>query len=82
MERFVDLSHTRGTSDQKEYAYIRLGGKLEAMLISTSLLESKLGSSSEQMAAASVCVNVGSFADPQDAQGLAHFLGGCIILLA
>lgn len=29
-----------------------------------------------------MCVGVGSFSDPQDAQGLAHFLGKWMTLLA
>lgn len=33
-------------------------------------------------AAAAMCVGVGSFSDPQDAQGLAHFLGKWMTLLA
>ena len=30
-------------------------------------------------AAAAMCVGVGSFSDPADAQGMAHFLGECLL---
>lgn len=73
--------------DKKSYRLIRLGNGLTALLVSTQkdlLDEKKDGKRSDatknvtsprKKAACSLTVDVGSFSDPRDVQGLAHFVG-------
>lgn len=58
-------------SDQREYRYIRLENGLKVLLISDAAADK---------AAASLDVNVGSRQDPEDYQGLAHFLEHMLFL--
>lgn len=51
--------------DKRKYKHITLPNKLSVLLISDE---------DSDMASAAMAVNVGFFADPHDAQGLAHFL--------
>ncbi|GMY19418.1 insulin-degrading enzyme-like 1 peroxisomal [Fagus crenata] len=55
----------KARSDKREYRRIRLNNSLEALLISDP---------DTDKCAASMNVSVGSFSDPDDLQGLAHFL--------
>ena len=52
---------------------------LEVLMVSTKLFAEKRGEKTPQ-AAASLCVNVGSFDDPIEAQGLAHLLEHMIFM--
>jgi insulysin len=53
-------------SDTRTYKYLELDNKLAVCLISDPTTE---------IGAAACDVNVGSFSDPEDVAGLAHFLG-------
>lgn len=55
----------KGPLDQREYEYVQLDNGIRALLIHDP---------DTDMAAASLEVHVGHYADPQDRQGLAHFL--------
>ncbi|KAJ2748285.1 metalloprotease, partial [Coemansia nantahalensis] len=54
----------KSPSDEREYRLIRLPNGLVAMVVHGG---------DESMACASICVNIGSLADPPELQGLAHF---------
>ena len=77
----ADINSTKPKSDLKEYRLLTLPQSgLEALLVdSTKLANSRHDTSVESLAdshkaAAAMCVCVGSFADPLEAQGMAHFL--------
>lgn len=73
MSVFEELTKSR--TDLKEYRLVRLTNGLEALLVSTSKLNAQRGTDFEgAKAAASLCISAGSFCDPEEAQGLAHFL--------
>jgi nardilysin len=59
----------KSTNDRKQYKLLTLTNGLEVIMVSTS--ECSLQSTK---AAASVAVQAGSFSDPMEAQGLAHYL--------
>lgn len=76
----------KSESDKKSYRVIRLENGLKALLISVPTPQEPKHSTdadadksneidSQKLAACSLCVDVGYFSDPSDAQGLAHFLG-------
>lgn len=77
----------KSENDKKSYRVIRLINGLKVLLISTSTqsipTEQLINStnvedeneSDNKLAACSLCVDVGSFSNPRDIQGLAHFLG-------
>jgi secreted Zn-dependent insulinase-like peptidase len=67
--------------DKKEYRIVNTGegGCLEALLVSTkTLVESSQPANDPDpegaKAAAAMCVQVGTFSDPSEAEGLAHYL--------
>lgn len=60
----------KSEGDKKDYRVIKLPNGLKALLI----YKTDDGSSSENIAAASMTVEVGSFDDPPNVMGLAHFL--------
>ena len=65
----------KSRTDLKEYRLVTLANGLEALLVSTSKLNAQRGTDFEgAKAAASLCISAGSFCDPEEAQGLAHFL--------
>lgn len=61
----------KSEGDTKEYRLIKLQNGLKALLVRKSNEDS---SESEDLAAANLCVSVGSFDDPPKAMGMAHFL--------
>jgi secreted Zn-dependent insulinase-like peptidase len=61
----------KSDNDQREYRYLTLDNQLQLLLISDP---------DADKAAASLDVNVGSRQDPQDYQGLAHFLEHMLFL--
>lgn len=77
----------KSENDKKSYRVIRLPNGLKALLISTANKEVAEREQSDDdvndprnekrgnLAACSLCVDVGSYSDPRDVQGLAHFLG-------
>lgn len=68
----------KSENDRKSYRVIRLANGLKALLISVPVENAaEIGKSSEsdKLAACSLGVDVGSFSDPREIQGLAHFLG-------
>ena len=66
------LNCSRSASDKKNYALRTLSCGLEVLLISSKQLNDH--GRLVCKAAAALCVGVGSFADPIEAEGLAHFL--------
>lgn len=62
----------KSEGDKKNYRLIRLSNGLKALLISKKDDEGL--TKSEEIAAACLAVKVGSFDDPRNAMGLAHFL--------
>lgn len=64
-------SPIKSEGDKKEYRLIRLSNGLKALLVKKQM-ESSVDS--EELAAAALTVRVGSFDDPPNAMGLAHFL--------
>lgn len=73
----------KSENDKKSYRVIRLENGIKALLISvpSKIVESATSDNREatesnsKLAACAVCVDVGSFSDPPDVRGLAHFLG-------
>jgi secreted Zn-dependent insulinase-like peptidase len=68
------LDYSKSKSDKKEYELLLLpNSNLECVLVSTL---AAIDSCNEEVpqAAAALTVSVGSFSDPNEAQGLAHFL--------
>lgn len=61
----TDVAIRKPRTDKREYRRVILPNDLEALLISDPETEK---------AAASMCVSVGSFSDPDGLEGLAHFL--------
>lgn len=60
----------QSTGDKKEYRLIKLQNGVQAVLIKTV----SKSSDKESLAAANVTIGVGSFDDPRNAMGLAHYL--------
>jgi nardilysin len=65
--------------DKKRYETYTLPNGLQVLLVSTAeVRKGKAGDAGAKdaslKAAASMCVHVGSFADPEDCEGMAHFL--------
>ena len=70
----TDLSPHRGRADLKDYRLIQYESGLEVLLVSTKQLCMKR-KSIEPLSAVGLCVQAGSFSDPYQAEGIAHFLG-------
>ena len=70
----IDLTGTRGHTDLKQYRLLSFTSGFEVLLVSTESLVEKQ-KAENPLAAAALCVEAGSFADPKEAQGIAHFLG-------
>lgn len=66
-----ELSLKRNPDDQRSYRYLSLANGLAVLLISDATTDK---------AAASLNVNVGSFQNPSDREGLAHFLEHMLFL--
>ena len=68
----------KSKTDLKQYRLVTLKSGLEVLLISTlELAISRDADLTTQKAAAAMLVQVGSFADPKEAEGIAHFLEVC-----
>lgn len=67
----VSSSIVKSDSDRREYRYLTLPNQLRVLLVSDTKTDK---------AAASLDVHVGSAQDPQDYQGLAHFLEHMLFL--
>lgn len=70
----IDLNSCRGKADIKDYEITTFCSGFEVLRISSQKLCESQGAT-DPLAAVSMCVEVGSFSDPDIAQGLAHFLG-------
>ena len=70
-ERHLSEVVTKSPNDSRDYEYLVLDNKLKVLLISDS--EADKG-------AASLSVQVGSFSNPSNVLGLAHFLEHCLFL--
>lgn len=66
----IELSHT----DYRSYRHFELQNGMKVMLISTCNDIDNNHFISDTLSAAALCVNVGSFSDPHEAQGLSHLL--------
>lgn len=62
----------KSSSDEKLYRLIKLPNGLKALLVHQSI-KSK-SDIKETSSAVCVCIDVGSFEDPFEVQGLSHFL--------
>lgn len=81
----IQISITKSKSDLKGYRVLNLDSGLEVLLVDSSkLAESRKDSlgkkSTSSTAAAAMFVSVGSFADPAEAEGCAHFLEHMIFM--
>lgn len=68
----------KSANDKKSYRLIRLENGLKALLISVLGDEPESNSTEEtndSPAACALSIDVGTFSDPFEIQGLAHFLG-------
>ena len=65
----IPLNLSGGKSDKKEYRLLTLEGGFEVLLISNREVQGN-----EKKCAAAMACEVGSFSDPTDIGGLAHFL--------
>lgn len=76
-ENFTVLKNPiRSLSDRKEYKLMRLKNGLKVLIVKQDKIsedgdEKKKKSS---LAAVALCVGVGCFSDPQEVQGMSHFL--------
>ena len=73
----MNIDKTKPNSDAKAYRLLQLETGLEVLLVDNSKVvnnASKDTADDGRKAAAAMCVCTGSFADPMEAQGMAHFL--------
>ena len=68
-----NLTEHRGRTDLKEYQLCQYESGFEVLLVSTKHLVKKQ-KCENPLSAVGLCVGVGSFSDPQEAEGIAHFL--------
>lgn len=68
-----DLTGYRGERDLKEYKLCKYESGFEVLLVSTKCLVEKQ-KCENPVSAVGLCVGVGSFKDPKEAEGIAHFL--------
>lgn len=63
-------------SDRKEYKLIKLLNGLKALLVKTPEIERTEDDTmtKDNTSAVALCIDVGSFDDPREVQGLCHFL--------
>jgi nardilysin len=67
----------RSLSDRKEYKLIKLKNGLKVLIVKSDKLsedEDEKKKCKSSLAAVALCVGVGCFSDPQEVQGLSHFL--------
>lgn len=74
----VLLTPEKSLSDQKEYSLIKLQNGLKALLVKNPT-NCDDESHKDNSAAVSLCIDVGSFEDPLEVQGLFHFLEHMVI---
>ena len=72
--KVLSLDHTRSISDVKSYECFSLPCGLEVLTVDSTLDCERRRETDNATAAAALGVQVGSFSDPAEAQGLAHFL--------
>lgn len=72
----VELLQTplKSESDKKNYKLIKLSNGLKALLIGRPESEENEAAIKESCSAVCLCIDVGSFEDPLEVQGLCHFL--------
>lgn len=70
-------------SDKKNIKLIKLQNGLKAVLLNHPKIVQTVEESEsvEKSAAVAICVDVGSFEDPKEVQGLSHFLEHMVIIL-
>ena len=69
------VNASKSSNDLKDYELHTLASGLEVLLVSTERLHASKGQGEDDgKAAAAMCVDTGSFCDPTEAEGLAHFL--------
>lgn len=69
----VLVTPEKSLSDKKDYSLIKLQNGLKAFLVKSSSDQNDQ-SHKDNSAAVSLCIDVGSFEDPAEVQGLFHFL--------
>lgn len=75
-------SPVKSNNDKKEYRTLQLPNGLKVLLIKSAKVESldENDQSNENLAALALCIGVGSFEDPKNVPGLAHFLEHMIFM--
>lgn len=64
-------------SDKKEYKFVKLPNGMKVLLVKNSRSEKSLDDDTivkDSSSAVALCIDVGSFEDPIEIQGLCHFL--------
>lgn len=74
-----DVMHppTKSPSDRKDYRLIKLSNGLKVLLLNHPEVQQTLNGDTavkDKSSAVSLCIDVGSFEDPLEVQGLCHFL--------
>lgn len=67
----------RSPSDKKEYKFIKLPNGMKVLLVKNPTNEKNLDHdtiSKDSSSSVALCIDVGSFEDPKEVQGLCHFL--------
>lgn len=67
-------SPLKSESDKKDYRLIKLANGLKVLLVRNAELIGEEGNFRNNSAAVALTVDVGSFDDPLEIQGLSHFL--------
>ena len=62
----------KSPSDRKKYRFIKLPNGLKVLLVKN--VETETSDLKDNFAAVALVIDVGSFEDPQEVQGLCHFL--------
>jgi insulysin len=68
---------TRSPSDRKDYKFVKLPNGMKVLIVKNAASEKSLDddtTAKDSGSAVALCIDVGSFEDPQEVQGLCHFL--------
>jgi insulysin len=68
---------SQSPSDKKEYKFIKLQNGMKVLLVKNPNSEKSLDDDTiikDSSSAVALCIDVGSFEDPIEVQGLCHFL--------
>lgn len=77
VEFVVLKSPVKYENDRNKYKFIKLENELKVLLVQKPKIERKIDDEiliSDNLATVALCVDIGSFEDPIEVQGLAHFI--------